>query len=170
MPPYVHAVALASAAFGFASTGIAAEQNAALTPMTPVQAMAELSARGLGDLHAISPDNGSYRVVVKDGAGRLRDMEMDAVTGALAPADTGGIYSNSIDPELFVRLRGSLAPSLPQGARPAHELAAELMRSGRYSELQDMRFVDKAYRARMRDHQGALVEVWLDPVSGTVVR
>lgn len=170
MPQSVRALVLASAALGFAAAEASAEENAALTPMSPIKAMQELSARGLGELHAITPGDGQYRVVVKDGAGRLRDLEMDAVTGALMPADTGGIYSNWIDPELFVRLRGTLAPKLPPDARPAHELAAELMRSGRYSELQELRFVEDAYRARLRDRQGGMVEVWLDPVSGNVVR
>jgi hypothetical protein len=164
------AFAVATAVLGAGVSAAAAEQSAALRPMTTLDAMTALAARGLGELHAITPTGDRYRVVVRDGAGRLRDMDMDAATGTLVPADTGGIFSNSIDPELFVRLRGSLAPALPPGARPAHELVSELMRSGRYKELHEIRFVEDAYRARLRDHDGQLAEVWLDPVSGKVVQ
>lgn len=151
-----------------APAALAAEQTASVAPMSTLDAMAAVAERGYRELHEIAPVDGRYRVTVRDGAGRLREMEMDPATGELDLADTGGLYSNSIDPYLFLRLRGSLAPSLPQGAKPAHELAAGLLRSGDYAEVQAMSLQDDAYRVTALDKEGKTVKLRLDPITGKV--
>ncbi len=146
----------------------AADQTATLTPMSTLEAIGELSARGYRDLREIKPESDGYRATVRDGSGRLRTLEVDAITGTIKPAETSAIWRNAIDPDLFVRLRGSLAPALPEGARPVSEVVPIVMAKGDWQDVHSVSVADDHYLMTVEDAEGGTVQLRVDPRTATV--